>query len=58
MGRPEVHRIPIKRQPDLTPLQLLGILPMSSRPLSTKADIKAKKARNKQAHQSRKANRK
>lgn len=56
--KPEVHRIPVKHHPDLAPLQILGLLPMPSQPLTTKAKKKVKKARAKQAHQSRKANRK
>jgi hypothetical protein len=56
MSRPEKHRIPVKRPPDLTPFQLLGILPLSSAPLTTARERKAKKAKRKLAAQSKTRN--
>jgi hypothetical protein len=56
MSRPERHRIPVTRQPDMTPFHLLGLVPLPSAPVTTQRERKAKKAKRKQAAQSRARN--
>lgn len=56
MARPERHRIPVKTPPLLTPLQALWLQDAPSAPLTTAHQRKAKKAKRKQAAQSKARN--